>query len=272
MKQSLRKLIRTIQSYLFFLKGAKDAYYYYSRALLSKTHEREFKALKFIPDDLPGCYVDIGANQGQTIESIKLMKPSARVYSFEANPLLVKRLRTRYSHRDDITILPFGLADVAEGFTLFVPVYRRFVYDGEASFDKRTAMLPFSSDTLYNFSPEKLELMELPCEVRRLDDQHLDPVFIKIDVQGFESRVIRGAMSTIRRAEPILLIEAFHGDAELMQLTQDLGYEPYLFDDDGFYKSNLVTEAVNTFLMTPARARTVRASSHQAGNALLAND
>jgi FkbM family methyltransferase len=245
---------------LYFLKSAKDAYYYHSRRLLSQPHEIEFKALRFVPDDLPGCYVDVGANQGQSIESIKLIKPTARVYSFEANPLLVEKLKTRYGRRQDITILPYGLSDQEHRRTLFVPVYRRFVYDGEASFDRESAGMPFSSDTLYGFAPQKLELKELACELRCLDSQALHPLFIKIDVQGYESRVIKGGLETIRRHEPILMVEAFHGDAELAQIVRDLGYDAYLFDDTGFYKSNLVTKAVNTFLMTPARARTVRSS------------
>jgi FkbM family methyltransferase len=260
MDQSLRKLIRTAQSYLYFLKGAKDRYYYHSRKLLSQPHEREFKALRFIPDDLAGCYLDIGANQGQSIESIKLVKPKARVYSFEANPLLVEKLNARYGQREGITIRPYGLADEDSARTLFVPIYRKFVYDGEASFDRESAGLPFSSESLYLFSPRKLQLKEVVCTLRRLDSQELDPIFIKIDVQGYEPKVLAGGAATIKKFEPVLMIEAFHGNPELDAMLRPLGYEPYLFDETGFYKSSLVTNAVNTFLMTPARARTVQMS------------
>ena len=157
--------------------------------------------------------------------------------------------------------MPYGLADEERARTLFVPIYRKFVYDGESSFDKDSAGMPFSPETLYGFSPQQLELKEVVCEIRRLDSQSLQPLFIKIDVQGYESHVIRGGMDTIKRHEPILMVEAFHGNPEVGGLVQALGYDAYLFDDTGFYKSNQVTEAVNTFLMTPARARTVRLSA-----------
>ena len=260
MHRSLRKALRTGQSHLYFLKEAKDAYYYYSRRFLSQPHEREFKALKFVPDELPGAYLDVGANQGQSIESIKIVKPRAQVFSFEANPLLVTKLKERYGQRADVTINPFGLSDREQELTLFVPVYRQFVYDGEASFDKHSAELPFSSETLFWFSPEKLELKQFTCKLRPLDGQGLTPLFIKIDVQGYEPQVIRGGLDTIKRHEPILMIEAYHDNPEVGSLLRGLGYKPYLFDETGFYQSDRVTEAVNSILMTSARAATVQLS------------
>ncbi len=56
----IRKLIRTVQSDLFFLKEARDALYLHGRRLLHRPHEREFYALRFIPRGLPGVFVDVG--------------------------------------------------------------------------------------------------------------------------------------------------------------------------------------------------------------------
>ena len=68
----------------------------------------------------------------------------------------------------------------------------------------------------------------------RLDDlrpQRLD--FLKIDVEGYELKVIRGAMETIKRLHPVILIELnvnglakFGATPKLVQETlDDLGYE-----------------------------------------------
>jgi hypothetical protein len=108
-----------------FLKGAKESFYYWSRKAPHRAHEREFNALKSIPDELPGCYVDVGANHGQSIESIKIVKPGARIYSFEANRMLSERLQARYRDRDGITVLPYGLVEKADTRPLYVPVYKR---------------------------------------------------------------------------------------------------------------------------------------------------
>jgi FkbM family methyltransferase len=260
MNPKLRKLIRTVQSELYFLKGAKDKYYYYSRRALGKPHEIEWYGLKFIPDSLPGCYVDIGANHGQSIESIKLVKPNARVYSFEPNPLLAEKLKQHYHGRQDITIFPYGLAEKPSRSPLYVPIYKKFVYDGEASFDKEDAAALFSHERLYFFDPRKLELRRTTCELRLLDEQQLDPIFIKIDVQGYEYQVMTGGKHTINRCDPVLMLEGIHGNADLTRLIDELGYEEYVFDDTGFY-SGTAPGAVNALLMTRSRFATVQRSS-----------
>jgi len=256
MNPSLGKLIRTLQSELYFLKEAKDAYYYHSRKLLARPGDEDFHALRFIPDSLPGCYLDIGANQGQSIEAIRLFKPEARIYSYEANPLLIEKLQRRYSKQDKITVSPFGLADEKKSRTLFVPVYKKFVYDGLASFDRESAADWLNSETLYWFSPAKLTLMGLLCTTERLDEQAVDPIFIKIDVQGYEYQVVCGGIETIKRYEPVLMIEDFLGNDNLVQLLSELGYEQYLLDKTGFCRGD-ARNVVNTFLMTPHRAKSL---------------
>jgi FkbM family methyltransferase len=262
MKPGVRKLIRTVQSHLFFLKEARDSFYYYSRRVLAKPHEAEFFALKFIPDDLPGCYVDIGANQGQSIESIKAMKPRVRVVSFEANRALAEKLRVRYCGDSAVSVFPYGLSDRADNRTLFVPVYRKFVYDGNASFDRDSATALYCSDTLFLFSRSKLQLRELDCSLQTLDEQQLEPLFIKIDVQGFEQRVVMGGLETIRRHEPILMIERLQDQPELAALLSSLGYEEYVFDDTGFQRGS-ASYAVNQLVMTERRSREVQLSSRR---------
>jgi FkbM family methyltransferase len=257
MAHSLRKLIRTFQSELPFLKEAKDAFYFHGRRLMGRPHEREFNALALIPDGLPGTYVDVGANHGQSIESIKVVKPNARIHSFEANPLLAEKLRKRYEGRSDITVYPYGLSDQAMSQPLFVPVYKGFVYDGDASMDRTQAAALYNPYFYYAYNPKRLVLREVPCAVQRMDDQKLEPLFIKMDVQGYELQVVKGGLETIRRHEPILMIECVHDQPELSRLLTSLGYDEYLFDQYGFFPGRS-SGSLNQILMTRRRARDVR--------------
>lgn len=256
MHDSVRKLIRTVQSELYFLKEAKDAANLYGRRLLGVPHETEFYALDLIPDSLPGCFIDIGANQGQSIESIKLLKPRARIYAFEANRLLANKLQARYRGNADITIIANGLSDTSQQTSLFVPSYKRFVYDGLSSLEPEAVLSAFSPARLYWFQPNRLELMRVPCSIACLDEQNLDPLFIKIDVQGMESRVVRGALETIRRCEPILMIECVYDHPDLLEMLSEFGYSEYLFNEHGFFRGRSGV-AVNQIMMTPRRAREV---------------
>ena len=191
---SIGKLIRTLQSEFSFLKEGKDAAYYHARRLLKHPHEGEFRALRFVPDSLAGGFLDVGANQGQSVESIRIFKPNAPIHCFEANGLLAEKLRGRYAGHSKIQVESFGLADKKQSRPLYIPVYKNFVYDGLASFDKEFASTWLSDETLYWFSPAKLKLLETPCATERLDDLNLNPIVIKIVVQGFQYQVVNGGV------------------------------------------------------------------------------
>jgi FkbM family methyltransferase len=262
LKRTLKKLIITVQSEFHFLMEVKGVLYYFGNKALRRPHEEDFRCLRFIPDDAPGSYLDVGANLGQSIESITLFKPYARIYSFEANAVLAEKLRARYLGRRNITILPYGLAAENQSRTLYVPIYKGALYYDLASFDRKSAADWLSPKTIYGFSPERLKLKETVCTTLRLDDHAIDPVFIKIDVQGYEYQVVLGGMETIKRCQPILMIEDFFGNESLVRLVQGMGYEQYLFDDTGFYRAE-TGKLLNTILMTPHRARLVPISKQR---------
>jgi len=71
--------------------------------------------------------------------------------------------------------------------------------------------------------------------LRRLDDLGLTDIdFIKIDVEGFELFVVRGAEATIRRDRPVIIVEQKKdvatkrygiGDQDALRLLESWGYE-----------------------------------------------
>jgi len=252
---SVKKLIRTLQSELPFLKEAKDKFYRHFRRHMHLPHERDFKAIAQFPQAWSGCYVDIGANHGQSIESILLFRPSAEIVSFEANPILASALIKRYQAQPKIDVRPIGLASAAGAFTLYVPSYKGFVYDGLASLDRRSAETWISDKTVYWFDPAKVTVEPVACTTATLDSQKLRPSFVKIDVQGLEYDVLLGGVETIKTCEPVLLLEDFHSDGRTVKLTAELGYEEFKFDGSRLRKGADAGTSQNSFLMTVARAR-----------------
>jgi FkbM family methyltransferase len=252
MNEKIMKLFRTLQSEFPFLKDAKDGLYFFARRRLAIPHERDFKALALIPKSAEGCFVDIGANQGQSIESILLARPNAEIVSFEANPGLAQKLVRRYQERHSVQVRTCGLSDAPGTFKLFVPSYKGFVYDALASLDRAYAVSGISEKWMFGFDPARLSVAELQCSLDTLDAQQLAPIFVKLDVQGHEYSVLSGGKETLRRYEPILLVEAFRDDPRTVQLIKELGYEEYYFDGSSLRKG-APSSSPNSFLLTPGR-------------------
>lgn len=225
-----KKPMRTAQSYFPFLKETKDSFYRSYRRILRKPSEPYFAGLAPISETFPGSYIDVGGNTGQSIESIRLFVPDARIISFEPNPGLAAKLIQRYQGDPLVTIRDVGLSDQRSRMKLHVPSYRGFVYDGLGSLDYNNAKSWLCSDTVYFFDPNKLAVQSHDCAIETLDMQNIEnPVFIKIDVEGTEFSVLKGGTETLRRSKPILLIEGLHEKPEIENLVRPLGYAPYEF-------------------------------------------
>ena len=62
--------------------------------------------------------------------------------------------------------------------------------------------------------------------VKTLDQFNYNDVdFIKIDVEGWEPKVLRGAKKTIDRCNPVICVEINKGDNESQWLLESWGYE-----------------------------------------------
>jgi FkbM family methyltransferase len=73
---------------------------------------------------------------------------------------------------------------------------------------------------------------KVPVVIRRLDSLALPPLsIIKIDVEGYDLEVVRGAQETIRRGRPILFCEAHASPktVKLIGLLDQWGYDAYWF-------------------------------------------
>lgn len=251
MEHPVKVWLRTFQNQFPAAKRLKDEAYRYSRQLLRIPHESDFKILPMFPDTVDDLFLDIGANHGQSIASIRLFKPNTRLISFEPNPLLYRELLQNYTDDNALILRPYGLGESAGEFTLFVPVYNGFVYDGLASLNREEAEQWLSADRIVGFDPNKLVIEEVSCRIETLDAQMLSPTFIKIDVQGLEYEVLKGGITTLQRCEPVILLEGLSGSPKLQDFIHSLGYEVYRYWDGLLVPSEPLGD--NNFLLTRAR-------------------
>lgn len=174
----------------------------------------------------PGmAVVDIGANIG--LFSMFAASLGASVTSFEPNSencrlLLMSAAANGFENR--INLRPLALSS-SEGYTCF----STFV-------GSNGGILPTKTETLSNPN-----CMVVPTA--RLDDLSLGKIdLIKVDVEGAEYHVLRGAEQTIRRFKPIIttefsfeMLDRVSGvdGVEFLRWITNLGYEGALLGRNG---------------------------------------
>lgn len=155
--------------------------------------------------------IDVGSNMGNHVLFYCQNLNPKKVYCFEPNEINRTTLQKNIelNRLDDIvTVYPVALGEeVGKGI--------------ETNFWlKNTGM-----NRISKISPE--DNNENSIEIKRLDDFNIQQVdFIKIDVEGFEVAVLKGAAQTIRKYKPVLMIEVFETNrTEVDELLNNFGYK-----------------------------------------------
>jgi FkbM family methyltransferase len=216
--------------------------------LLRRPIEADFRALvHFTPP--PGLvFIDAGANRGDTISAMRLAHPDVEIVAFEPNPLLADVILAKHRGDRRLTLRAFGLGATSGAFDLYVPYYKGVALDGLASFRREEAANWLDRRRLAGFQPRHQELRTFHCRVAPLDSFALRPAFLKIDVQGLEPALIRGAAETIRAAKPVILMENNDPARDAADLVA-LGYVPHAYAA-GRLHAGLIGD-LNTFYIHP---------------------
>ena len=144
-------------------------------------------------------FMDIGANVGH--HSIFLSKFASQVLAFEPYPKVNMQFKQQIAHNNisNIQIFETGLSDRRETLNYYAPTGNN---EGIGSFDE-------SSIGKGNTSYGKLELQEGDQVIE--SDSWKDIKLIKIDVEGFEKKVIKGLSRTIEEERPVIVCEITYG-------------------------------------------------------------
>ncbi len=135
-----------------------------------------------------GTALDIGAHIGAV--SVYLARKFERVIAFEAVPSTFEFLRLNTADVPNITALNVAVGPAAgEVYLSHYPRHGQLSHvDGGIPVEKTSRIGPIPAQTI--------------------DSMGLTDVsFIKIDVEGFELPVLEGAVDTIQRCRPLMLVE-----------------------------------------------------------------
>jgi FkbM family methyltransferase len=188
---------------------------------IARTH-REDVAMRAILAALlehDSVYVDVGANSGQILAHAVAAAPEGRHVAFEPIGAHVRELRLRFPGVDSRAL---AISDY--------PGESTFTHFRDLSGWSGLKRQPRISDELGN--PETITV-----RVSTLDEQldGIDPAVVKIDVEGAELGVLRGASRVIERSRPRLILEhgsesaALYGTGspDLWDQLTEFGYRVY---------------------------------------------
>jgi FkbM family methyltransferase len=211
-RAAFRVLGKTLAS---FLPSKSKLPLRYWLALLEGTCETELRFLHKIVSD-GEVAIDVGANAG--LFSYAMSKRFSKVYAFEINDGLTQDLESY--NPGNIDIINIGLSSREGSAVLYIPIVNGVLLTGWASLAQGNC-------------PDAQEYIEKPVHVCTLDKFNISPVsFIKIDVEGHEIEVLKGAVHTLHRDRPVVLIEVKRDNMnQIASFFSDLGYERRRLED-----------------------------------------
>ncbi len=207
------ELLRTAGAFAALLKWPKfslAAFQIISRAKLAGVH--------------PKTVVDIGANIGQFAIAASRLFRDVEVFPVEPDPRTAEKLRKNVGTPVAVNVRVTAIGDSLGSATLQVNL------DPQVS-----SLLPLGKDRIESFPASKV-VEQITVPLTTLDALFggvalKEPILLKIDVQGFEDRVIGGASQFLRRVEWVLMEVSF---ATLYEGERDFQTIVELLKENGF--------------------------------------
>jgi FkbM family methyltransferase len=188
----------------------------------------------FIINHLPanGIFLDLGANIGAITIPVYTKRRDARIICVEAAPWIFRNLERNLKHNGAVDIAAINKALYYNDGEILD------FYSPEDKFGKGS-LSPVFTDKLTKVTTIKVDTL-----VKQLQIPHVD--IIKIDVEGYEYHVFKGASELLARSvAPDIIFEFVDwaeeqamdlkiGDSQ--RLLRDLGYQIYYFRGRGAMK------------------------------------
>jgi len=169
-----------------------------------------------------GTVFDIGSHTGIYAIMAGVQDPSRSVYAFEPVPRIYHRLRRNISlnRASNVQAFPYAVSEREGDIRLFVP----------------KGQFPTEASTLPGFREPAETITVSGVTVDSFAAEHgCSPDAMKIDTEGTEDKVLRGARRCLERDRPIIICEVLRGLTEpaLHTLLDPLGYSYFIITRDG---------------------------------------
>lgn len=140
-----------------------------------------------------GAHVlDAGANTGIFSIFVARKYPKATIYAFEPAPATFAALKENVRDYPNIKIFNYGLGD-----------------------ENRAAAMVINDSSIGNYVSDG---GTVPVQIRTIDSFDIQADFLKIDTEGYEANIIKGATEMIQRCRPAIVMSAYHKPEDKKEL------------------------------------------------------
>lgn len=192
---------------MFSIKGFLKKY---SPVALSKNHYYDRVTKKIIKrtcHSKSSC-IDVGCHKGEILDIFLKKSPLGKHFAFEPVPYLYKQLKKKYSKNENCYIYSYALSN-SEGLSSFNHVISNPSYSGllKRKYDRR-------QEKDESIIVEKKTMDSVIPSGHKID-------FIKIDTEGGDFDVLLGAVETIKKNFPVIIIEFGAGGSDVYGASPD---------------------------------------------------
>lgn len=183
-----------------------NLYQFYNKKLQNKITVYDLETIdviKTLPAD--AVCVDVGVNEGQIFHYLYNHCTKGKIYGFEPIPELYNYLTSTYKS-DRTQFFNTALSDTEGSVNFFY-------------FPKRTGISGLSSREMDKNHEYKNITVQLKMFDAIYPDNRLD--FLKIDVEGAELNVLKGAKNSIYKFKPLIIFESGIGGLEHFNHTPE---------------------------------------------------
>ena len=237
--------------------------------LLSKTtHDEDYFVFKRFGAAM-GVVLDVGANWGYSVGSIRAAGSDCSIISFEVLPAFeasLSRVKELDAGRYDFVISGVGAERGVIEF--FIPTVNGRAISALTSASPSSLNILVDNIVGYMTSNPmtnkyyKCQFLRMVCVVNSIDtilathefEVKTDPVAaIKMDVEGFEAQALKGAEKTVARDRPLLILEGGNRDADAKAFLDANGYVLTRRIGSQLQQTGGVAEGVNGIFVHPEK-------------------
>ena len=193
--------------------------------------EREYKIVNLIKKKNP-LIIDIGGNKGESIKNFLRFNKNLKIICFEPKKNSFEYIKKKYKKKN-IRIFNFGIGNSQKKVSLYTPTIYNYEFSSLSATDLKNLKKRLNS--FFKVLKNNFKFIKEIIEIKKLDNFNLKPDLIKIDAEGSELDILKSSIQTIKKYQPILIIEFNHINfSEIKKILSRIGYKSYIFQNNTF--------------------------------------